>query len=117
MRPTTWGRSTHALIAVAVLVVVAAVVAVSAVMTGEGSTEAAAAKPTPAAATANPGVVPVADIAEKPTPDRLAAVLAPALADPNLGNFTGRITDAITGANCGRRAPTCRCSRRRRTRR
>ncbi len=98
MRPTTWGRSTHALIAVAVLAAVAAVVAVSAVMTGEGSTEAAAVKPTPAAATANPGVVPVADTAEKPTPDRLAAVLAPALADPNLGKFTGRITDAITGA-------------------
>jgi D-alanyl-D-alanine carboxypeptidase/D-alanyl-D-alanine-endopeptidase (penicillin-binding protein 4) len=98
MRPTTWGRSTHALIAVAVLAVVAGVVAVSAVMTGEGSTEAAAAKPTPVAATANPGVVPVADSAEKPTPDRLAAVIAPALADPNLGKFTGRITDAITGA-------------------
>ena len=63
-----------------------------------GSTDAAAVKPTPAPATANPAVVPVADSAPKPTPDRLAAALAPALADPNLGKLTGRITDAMTGA-------------------
>ncbi|AEV72776.1 D-alanyl-D-alanine carboxypeptidase (penicillin-binding protein 4) [Mycolicibacterium rhodesiae NBB3] len=98
MRPTTWGRSTHALIAVAVLVLVAAAVAVAAHVSGGDAPEAAAVKPAPAAATANPGIVPVSDSAPKPTPDRLAAVLAPALADPNLGKFTGRITDAITGA-------------------
>jgi D-alanyl-D-alanine carboxypeptidase/D-alanyl-D-alanine-endopeptidase (penicillin-binding protein 4) len=97
MRPTRWRRSTHALIGVAVLVLVAAVVAVAAVLT-TGPTDAAAVKPTPAAATADPGVVPVADSASKPTPNGLAAVLAPVLADPNLGKFTGRITDAITGA-------------------
>ncbi|MGZ8748193.1 MAG: D-alanyl-D-alanine carboxypeptidase, partial [Mycobacterium sp.] len=96
MRPTTWGRTTHTLIAVAVLVLVAAVVAVSALLTGGGSPDAAAVKPTPAAATASPGVAPVDESAPKPTPDRLALVLAPALADPNLGKFTGRITDAIT---------------------
>ena len=62
------------------------------------STEAAAVKPTPAAATANPAVVPVADSAPKPIPGRLAAALAPALADPNLGKLAGRITDAMTGA-------------------
>jgi D-alanyl-D-alanine carboxypeptidase/D-alanyl-D-alanine-endopeptidase (penicillin-binding protein 4) len=98
MRPTTWGRSTHALIAVAVLMLVAAAVAVAAHVSGGDAPEAAAVKPAPAAATANPGIVPVSDSAPKPTPDRLAAVLAPALADPNLGKFTGRITDAITGA-------------------
>ncbi|BBX00181.1 D-alanyl-D-alanine carboxypeptidase/D-alanyl-D-alanine-endopeptidase [Mycolicibacterium moriokaense] len=98
MRPTTWRRSTHALIAVAVLVLVAAVVAVSAMVTGGGSPDAAAIKPPPPAATANPGIVPVSDSAPKPTRDRLAAALAPVLADPNLGKFTGRITDAITGA-------------------
>ena len=98
MRPTRWKRSTHALIAVAVLVLVAAGVAASALLRDGGSPDAAAVKPTPAAAVANPGIVPVADSALKPTPDRLAAVLAPALADPNLGRFTGRITDAITGA-------------------
>ena len=98
MRPTQWRRSTHALIGVAVVLVVAAVVAVAAVLTAGRSTEAVAAKPTPAAATASPAVVPVADTAVKPTPERLAAALAPVLADPNLGNFTGRITDATTGA-------------------
>jgi serine-type D-Ala-D-Ala carboxypeptidase/endopeptidase (penicillin-binding protein 4) len=52
----------------------------------------------PPAATAKPGIVPVADSADKPTPDRLAATLAPLVADPNLGALTGRITDAMTGA-------------------
>jgi serine-type D-Ala-D-Ala carboxypeptidase/endopeptidase (penicillin-binding protein 4) len=83
---------------VAVLLLVAVVVAVAAVLTTGHSTDAAAAKPAPPAATAQPGIVPVADSAPKPTPDRLAATLAPVLADPNLGNLTGRITDAMTGA-------------------
>lgn len=98
MRPTQWRRSTHALIGVAVLAIVAAVVAVAALFSTGSSPDAAAAKPTPAPATAKPGVVPVVDSAPKPTADRLAAALAPVLADPNLGNFTGRITDAATGA-------------------
>jgi len=98
MRPTQWRRSTHALVGVAVLVLVAAVVAAAAVLTTGDSTDAAVVIPTPAAATAKPGVVPVVDSAPKPTPDRLAAALAPALADPNLGRLTGRITDAMTGA-------------------
>ncbi|HEX2286229.1 MAG TPA: D-alanyl-D-alanine carboxypeptidase/D-alanyl-D-alanine-endopeptidase [Mycobacterium sp.] len=97
MRPTRWRRSTHVVIGVAVLVLVAAVVAVAAVLTTGHSTDAAAVKPTPPAATAKPAIVPVADSAPKPAPDRLAAVLAPVLADPNLGILTGRITDAITG--------------------
>jgi serine-type D-Ala-D-Ala carboxypeptidase/endopeptidase (penicillin-binding protein 4) len=98
MRPTQWRRSTHALVGVAVLVLVAAVVAAAGVFTTRDSTDATVVIPTPAAATANPAVVPVADSAPKPTPDRLAAALAPALADPNLGRLTGRITDAMTGA-------------------
>jgi D-alanyl-D-alanine carboxypeptidase/D-alanyl-D-alanine-endopeptidase (penicillin-binding protein 4) len=99
MRPTRWRRSTHVVIGVAVLLLVAAVVAVAAVLTtGHSTSEAAAVKPAPPAATAKPGIVPVADSAPKPTPDRLAATLAPVLADPNLGNLTGRITDAMTGA-------------------
>ncbi|BBY81616.1 D-alanyl-D-alanine carboxypeptidase [Mycolicibacterium pulveris] len=85
------------LVGVAVLVLVAVVVAAAAVLT-TGHTDAAAIKPTPPAATAAPGVVPVSDSAPKPRPDLLATVLAPALADPNLGRFTGRIADAITGA-------------------
>jgi D-alanyl-D-alanine carboxypeptidase/D-alanyl-D-alanine-endopeptidase (penicillin-binding protein 4) len=100
MRPTRWRRSTHVMVGVAVLLLVAAVVVVAALLTtgGQSTSDAQAAKPAPALATANPGIVPVADSAQKPTPDRLALTLAPALADPNLGNLTGRITDAATGA-------------------
>jgi D-alanyl-D-alanine carboxypeptidase/D-alanyl-D-alanine-endopeptidase (penicillin-binding protein 4) len=66
--------------------------------TGNSTSDAQAIKPAPAAATAQPGILPVVDSATKPTPDRLAATLAPLVADPNLGALTGRITDAITGA-------------------
>ena len=99
MRPTHWRRSTHVVIGVAVLLLVAAVVAVAAaVSTGNSTTDAMAVKAAPAAATAAPGIVPVGDSAAKPAPDKLAAVLAPLAADPNLGALTGRITDAVTGA-------------------
>ena len=99
MRPTQWRRSTHVVIGVAVLLLVAAVVGMAGVLTtGNSTSDAQAVKPAPAAATAQPGILPVADSATKPTPDRLAATLAPLVADPNLGALTGRITDAITGA-------------------
>jgi D-alanyl-D-alanine carboxypeptidase/D-alanyl-D-alanine-endopeptidase (penicillin-binding protein 4) len=99
MRPTRWRRSTHVVIGVAVLLLVAAIVGVAAVLTtGNSTSDAAAVQPAPPAATAKPGIVPVADSADKPTPDRLAATLAPLVADPNLGALTGRITDAMTGA-------------------
>jgi len=99
MRPTQWRRSTHVVVGVAVLLLVAAVVAAAAVLgNGNSTSDAQAVKPAPAAATASPGIVPVADSATKPTPDRLAATLAPLVADPNLGALTGRITDAVTGA-------------------
>jgi D-alanyl-D-alanine carboxypeptidase/D-alanyl-D-alanine-endopeptidase (penicillin-binding protein 4) len=99
MRPTRWRRSTHVVIGVAVLLLVAAVVGVAAVLTtGKTTSDAEPIKPTPPAATAKPGIVPVADSADKPTPDRLTATLAPLVADPNLGVLTGRITDAMTGA-------------------
>jgi serine-type D-Ala-D-Ala carboxypeptidase/endopeptidase (penicillin-binding protein 4) len=99
MRPTQWRRSTHVVIGVAVLVLVAAVVALAAVLAkGKSTSDAKPVKPLPAAATAKPGIVPLADSATKPTPDRLAAMLAPFVADPNLGAMTGRITDAITSA-------------------
>jgi serine-type D-Ala-D-Ala carboxypeptidase/endopeptidase (penicillin-binding protein 4) len=99
MRPTRWRRSTHVAVGVAVLLLVAVVVGVAAVITtGNSASDAQAVKPAPAAATAAPGIVPVTDSAIKPTPDRLAATLAPLVADPNLGALTGRITDALTGA-------------------
>jgi D-alanyl-D-alanine carboxypeptidase/D-alanyl-D-alanine-endopeptidase (penicillin-binding protein 4) len=99
MRPTQWRRSTHVVVGVAVLLLVAAVVAVAAVLgSGNSISDAEAVKAVPAAATAAPGIVPLTDSATKPTPDRLGAMLAPLVADPNLGMLTGRITDAVTGA-------------------
>lgn len=98
MRPTRWRRSTHVVVGVAVLLLVAAVVAVAAVLTtGSTAGDAQAARPVPAPATADPGVVPVTDSAPQPTRQGMAAALAPVLADPNLGDLTGRITDAISG--------------------
>ncbi|MCV7238044.1 D-alanyl-D-alanine carboxypeptidase/D-alanyl-D-alanine endopeptidase [Mycolicibacterium celeriflavum] len=99
MRPTGWRRSTHMAVGLAVLVLIAVVVVVAALLTAGPSTEAAAVKPAPAPATAHPAVVPVADSAPRPAPHRLAAMLAPALADPNLGHLTGQVTDAITGTS------------------
>jgi len=100
MRPARWRRSTHVVVGVAVLLVVAAVVAVAAVVTsgGRSTSDAKTVKPQPTPAQAAPGVTPLADTAPKPTPDKLTAVLAPFVADPNLGMFTGRVTDAMTGA-------------------
>jgi D-alanyl-D-alanine carboxypeptidase/D-alanyl-D-alanine-endopeptidase (penicillin-binding protein 4) len=87
-------------IGVAVLLVTAAVVAVAAVITsgGHSTSEAKTVKPQPTPALAAPGVTALADTAPKPTPDKLTAALAPFVADPNLGAFTGRITDGTTGA-------------------
>ncbi|WP_029369334.1 D-alanyl-D-alanine carboxypeptidase/D-alanyl-D-alanine endopeptidase [Mycobacterium sp. UM_WWY] len=98
MRPTRWRRSTHVVVGVVVLALVAAVVAVAAVLTGRQSSDAAATKPAPPAATASPEVTPVDMSAPTPTVGGLAAALAPALANPDLGEITGRVTDAATGA-------------------
>jgi len=100
MRPARWRRSTHVVIGVAVLLVAAAVVAVAAVITsgGHSTSEAKTVKPQPTPALAAPGVTALADTAPKPTTDKLTAALAPFVADPNLGAFTGRVTDAMTGA-------------------
>ncbi|MBI3692290.1 MAG: D-alanyl-D-alanine carboxypeptidase/D-alanyl-D-alanine-endopeptidase, partial [Mycolicibacterium aromaticivorans] len=96
MRPTQWRRSTHVVLAVAVIALVAAVVAVAAVLT-HGDTSSAQAPPGHALVTANPGVVPVSDTAPVPTAAGLTAALALPVADPNLGNVSGRVTDAQTG--------------------
>jgi serine-type D-Ala-D-Ala carboxypeptidase/endopeptidase (penicillin-binding protein 4) len=98
MRPTRWRRSTHVLIGVAVLVLVAVVVAVAALLTAGGQSTSGATQvmPAPAAVSAKPAVVAVADDAPKPTSSGLATALAPALANPDLGTLTGRVTDALT---------------------
>lgn len=97
MHPTRWRRSTHLAVGLGVLAVVIAVVAAAVLFTGGRHTSDAQVVPQPAAAVANPGVVPVSADADMPTEAGLAATLAPPLADPNLGIITGRITDAATG--------------------
>ena len=100
MRPTRWRRSTHVAVGVAVLALVVVVVAAAALLTRGESTVQQAVEPAPAPATAQPAVVPVAGSADRPTVDGLAAVVAPVLADPNLGKFTGeaRIFDSADEA-------------------
>ncbi|MCB0924327.1 MAG: D-alanyl-D-alanine carboxypeptidase/D-alanyl-D-alanine-endopeptidase [Mycobacterium sp.] len=89
-------RRHHVVIAIAVIAVVAAVVAAAAVMNSAGRTDAMVPAPRPPAS-ASPGIVPVPDEAAVPSTSGMTAALASALADPNLGSLTGRITDARTG--------------------
>ncbi|MCV7382124.1 D-alanyl-D-alanine carboxypeptidase/D-alanyl-D-alanine-endopeptidase [Mycobacterium alsense] len=99
MGPTRWRKSTQLLIGLAVLAFVAAVVAAATFFTtgGHGAGAAHAPVPPPRPPTVKPGMVPVADTAEAPSPGGVAAALAPVAADPNLGRLGGRISDAITG--------------------
>ncbi|MCV7385677.1 D-alanyl-D-alanine carboxypeptidase/D-alanyl-D-alanine-endopeptidase [Mycolicibacter longobardus] len=98
MQSTRWRHSsTHLGIAAAVLALAAAAVVVAAVVLPDESGAGARAVPPAPVATADPGVVPVPDDAPVPTGTALAAAMATALADPNLGHLTGRITDAQTG--------------------
>lgn len=97
MRPTRWRRSTYVVVGVFVLLLVAVVVAAAALVATRQTDEQVAVEPAPPAATADPGVVPVSDSADVPSSSGLAAALRVVAADPNLGTFTGRITDALTG--------------------
>ncbi|MGH3634708.1 D-alanyl-D-alanine carboxypeptidase/D-alanyl-D-alanine endopeptidase [Mycobacterium sp.] len=96
MRPTRWRPSTHLIVGAAVLAIVAVLLATAAVFTAKHREARDADIPPPPAVTANPGVVPVPDTAAMPTPAGLTAMLAPALADRNLGLLAGRVTDAMT---------------------
>ncbi|MFY1599724.1 D-alanyl-D-alanine carboxypeptidase/D-alanyl-D-alanine endopeptidase [Micromonospora sp. WMMD737] len=97
MRPARWQRSTYVVVGAAVLLLVVAVVVAAVLVASRQSGEPIAVPPVPPPASAQPEVVPVSDAADTPTPRGLAAVLAPVLADPDLGRFTGRISDALTG--------------------
>ncbi|MEZ0340772.1 D-alanyl-D-alanine carboxypeptidase/D-alanyl-D-alanine-endopeptidase [Mycobacterium sp. pV006] len=96
MRPTRWRRSTYVILGV-VAVLLVTVVAAAAVVAARQPGNQVAAPPAPAPASAQPGVVPVTDSAAKPTQRGLAAALAPVLANPDLGKFTGRVSDAMSG--------------------
>jgi D-alanyl-D-alanine carboxypeptidase/D-alanyl-D-alanine-endopeptidase (penicillin-binding protein 4) len=83
---------------VGVLAIVAAVVAAAALLTASGrGASVPQVAPPPPAVTAKPGIVPVAASAPMPTTSALAAALAAAVADPNLGRLGGRVTDAMSG--------------------
>lgn len=97
MRPTRWRRSTYVVVGAVVLLLVVIVVAAAALVANRGSDESVAVDPAPPPATAEPAVVPVSDSADAPTERGLADALRVVAADPNLGRFTGRITDALTG--------------------
>jgi len=83
-------------LAAAVIALVAVVVATAALLTAGGKSDAQTPPPREPAS-ANPAVVPLSDSAAIPTTAAITAVLAPAVANPNLGSLSGRITDAKTG--------------------
>ncbi|AMU64246.1 D-alanyl-D-alanine carboxypeptidase/D-alanyl-D-alanine-endopeptidase [Mycobacteroides abscessus] len=96
--PRHWRRSTHALLAVAVVLAIAALVLLASLTTGASTAhQLQSADPEPTLVIPAPGVVPVSDSAPVPTADGLAQALDKALSDPALGMFTGRVTDALTG--------------------
>ena len=98
MASKRWRKSTRVIFGVVVLAFVATLVAAAAYFTlGSRSAGARPSVPPPRAPTVKPGVVPVADTAPTPSAGGLAAALAAAAADPNLGKLGGRITDAMTG--------------------
>ena len=99
MSSTRRRKITQVFVGFAALAFVAAVVAAAAFFTmgNHGTSGVRATVPPPRPPTVKPGIVPVADTAAVPSAGGLAAVLAPAAADPNLGKLGGRITDAMTG--------------------
>ncbi|MGV0626068.1 D-alanyl-D-alanine carboxypeptidase/D-alanyl-D-alanine endopeptidase [Mycolicibacter minnesotensis] len=98
MHPLRWRHSTaHLGITAAVLALAAVAVVIAAVVLPDDSGAGAQVVPAAPVAVADPGVIPVPDDAPAPTGEALAAAMAAALADPNLGQLTGRITDALTG--------------------
>ena len=90
-------RVSHVALAAAVIALVAVVVAAAALLTSGGRSNASAPPPRPPASS-KPALVPLTDAAGVPTTGGMTAALAAAAANPNLGTLSGRITDALTGA-------------------
>ncbi|QBJ97044.1 D-alanyl-D-alanine carboxypeptidase/D-alanyl-D-alanine-endopeptidase [Rhodococcus sp. ABRD24] len=65
--------------------------------TATAAQEAPATSAQPAPVTATPQVVPLSGNAPMPSPQALSAALAPVVANPALGVFTGSVADAQTG--------------------
>ncbi len=90
-------RPGHVVLAGAVIALVAVVVAAAAFLSSGGKSNASVPLPRPPASS-KPALVPLADSAGVPTTAGLTAALASAVANPDLGILSGRITDAQTGA-------------------
>ncbi|MDT5175512.1 MAG: hypothetical protein QOG37_2763, partial [Mycobacterium sp.] len=99
MGPKRWRKSTYVLVGFVVVAFVAAIVAAAVLFTtgGHRTSGARSPVPPPRPPTVKAAVSPVADTAVTPSAGGVAAALAAAAADPNLGRLGGRITDAITG--------------------
>lgn len=92
----TRARGRHVLLAAGVVAVVAVVVAAAGLLSSGGRSNAQVPPPR-APASAKPAVVALPDSAAVPTTAGMSAALAAVVADPDLGNLTGRVTDAYTG--------------------
>ncbi len=92
----TRARGRHVLLAAGVVAVVAVVVAAAGLLSSGGRSNAEVPPPR-APASAKPAVVALPDSAAVPTTAGMSAALAAVVADPDLGNLTGRIADAHTG--------------------
>ena len=93
-------RTVRILLAVCVVAVVAiAAVLVVALGTSEEPTQNAivTTSPQPSPVTPSPQVVPVPADAPIPSEAGIAAAIGPAVANPDLGKFTGVVADALTG--------------------
>ncbi|MCV7193775.1 D-alanyl-D-alanine carboxypeptidase/D-alanyl-D-alanine endopeptidase [Mycolicibacterium brumae] len=86
-------RGRHIALALGVLVTVVALVVVAGLLTRGGHDG----PPAPAPVALQAAVIPVSGDAPMPTVSGLAAALAGPLDDEDLGAFTGRIADALTG--------------------
>ncbi|MCE9515556.1 MAG: D-alanyl-D-alanine carboxypeptidase/D-alanyl-D-alanine-endopeptidase [Mycobacterium sp.] len=92
----TRARGRHVLLAAGVVGVVAVVVAAAGLLSAGGRSNAQVPPPR-APASAKPAVVALPDSAAVPTTAGMSAALAAVVADPDLGNLTGRVTDAQSG--------------------
>ena len=92
----TRARGRHVLLAAGVVAVVAVVVAAAGLLSSGGRSNAQVPPPR-APASAKPAVVALPDSAAVPTTAGMSAALAAVVADPDLGNLTGLVTDAYTG--------------------
>ncbi|WP_415638970.1 D-alanyl-D-alanine carboxypeptidase, partial [Prescottella defluvii] len=93
-------RNIRILMSLATVLVLAAAGTTIVVMqrgTATAAQDVAAESPEPSLITATPQVAPLSSDAPMPSPQALAAALAPVVTNPALGTFSGSVADALTG--------------------